>query len=97
VAVGNFSLQGTRHYLGILLGRHFITDDFDSFVDELRPAFKNSSHYSTDVLYAYSAKARIAEWEGEAVAPIWLALRREVIQEILKVKGNVNKRKWHVP
>jgi hypothetical protein len=36
VVVGNFPFQDTRHYLCIILGRHFIADDFDGFVDELR-------------------------------------------------------------
>jgi hypothetical protein len=44
VVVGNFPFQDTRHYLGIILGRHFISDDFDAFVDELRAAFKDLGH-----------------------------------------------------
>ena len=39
VVVGNFPFQHTRHYLGMIPGRYFVTDDFDSFVDERRAAF----------------------------------------------------------
>ena len=45
VVVGNFPFQDTLHYLGIILGRHFITDDFDGFVDELRAPFKDLGHF----------------------------------------------------
>ena len=42
--MGNFPFQDTRHYLCIILVGHFITDDFDGFVDELRVAFKDLGH-----------------------------------------------------
>src|SRR5215468_6711250 len=97
MTVGDFSSQKLGHYFGILLGRHFVPDDFDGSVDELRPALKDLSHHATDVFCGHSAKLRLSQRETEAVAAIWLTLRREVIKKILVIEGDVNERKWHVP
>jgi hypothetical protein len=87
VAVGDFSLQGTRHYFGISLSRHFITDDLHGFGNELRPSFKNRGHHPTDVLCCHSTQLSVAEREAEAVAAIWLTKRRKIIQEIFVINA----------
>src|SRR6266436_9776476 len=95
MAVGHAPSQHTRHNLGKLVSGHLVADNFHGFSEELGPVFKNRCNHTTSVVDRQSCEPRISQREAESVVPVGLPLRREIIDEILEVEGNVNKRERH--
>jgi hypothetical protein len=74
---------------------HLVADNFHGFSEELGPVFKNRCNHTTSVVDRQSCEPRISQREAESVVPVGLPLRREIIDEILEVECNVNKRERH--
>src|SRR6266403_129143 len=95
MVVGHLPSQHTRHNLGKLLSTHLVADNFYGCPKELSSALKNRCNHTTCVVNRQSCERRFGQREAESVVPVRLLLRREIIDEIFEVEGNVNKSKWH--
>ena len=95
MVVGHLSSQHTRHNLGKLLSAHLVADNFYGCPKELSPVLKNRCNHATCVVNRQSCERRFSHREAESVVAVGLPLRREIIDKILEVEGNMNKREWH--